>query len=216
MSSPSDPPKQPPFQQANIGQLIQDAFSYDTSSYNASDADFASRFPGLVQSRDISLDDAYKQLTGPLDPTVQNQFAKQGLAQSLAVTGSGNRNAGVQGGALSGNTAATSIANNVLAKQDYDRSNFQSLLAQNPERAYGLSGSDVLGLYEYNTGIANSNQQTNFLNQVNSANADAQYQQQIAQSIAALGGIASKFGTSFYNPAPYSAAGAFGYGGSYG
>jgi hypothetical protein len=206
--SPSAP-RQPKLNPINIPDVVAQAINYDTQGYIASDADFAARFPGLVQARDTTIEDAYKQLTGPLDPTVQNVFEKQGLAKSLGAFGGGNPAPSVgQVGSASGNTVAASIANSVMQKQDYDRSYFQSLLSSNPERAFGLSGSDVANLAIANTGTLNANNTIAYNNQINSANASAAAGVQTGQLISGIGstigGIAGIFNNSNYLNGAYS------------
>lgn len=167
-------PQPPAFQAINVGQVGDQALAADISGYNFSDADLASRFPGLVAGRNQQVTDAYNQLTGPLDPTVQSSFVNQGLEQSLGSFGGGNQTAGIgKDGTAAGNAVATSLANNVQNKQDYDRVNFESTLANNPQRAFGLNGEDVLNELMANTQGQNAYNQQKYLGQIGASNASS-------------------------------------------
>lgn len=149
------------------------ALNTDIEGYNLADADLASRFPGLVSGNKTSVQDAYKQLTGPLDPTVQNSFANSALESSLAATGGGNGLATPGGaGSASRNAIAASIGNSVQSKQDVDRANLDSVLAANPQRSFGLSGSDVTNLSIANTQNQNEYNQSLYQSQVAQKNAN--------------------------------------------
>jgi hypothetical protein len=131
------------------------------------------RFPGLVTGNNQLVSDTTSQLTGNLDPTVQNAFANKALVQALSATGGGNSLAGVGPvGSFSGNTAATSIANQVTQKQDYDRTAFDTALAANPQRAFGLSGGDAVNLAIANTQGQNAYNQQKYALAVQQQNAD--------------------------------------------
>lgn len=120
---------------------------FDTFGYQMSDADLAKRLPGLVTGRDALIDDTYKQLNGPLDPTIQNSFMRNALEKSLASTGAGGSVASTGGpGSAMSNAVAASLGNDVEQKQDQDRANLAELLNENPERSFGLTGPDALAL----------------------------------------------------------------------
>ncbi len=185
-------PNPPAPQLANIGQLENQAVSADTTGYNLSDQAFAAQFPGLVSARNQQLTDAYNQLTGPLDPNVQQSFMNQGIGQSLGSFGSGNPYATINKDTASGKAVETSLANNVQNKQNYDRTYFESLLALNPQRQIGLSGSDVANLSAANTAAQNAYLQSKYAGAYGtySANNAAQGQQQGAL-LGTVGSLAS-------------------------
>lgn len=180
-------PKQPKFNPINIPDTIAQALSFDTQGFDASDADFASRFPGLVKARESSIADAYRQLTGPLDPTVQGAFARQGIARAIGAFGGGSAGAGIDPNGITGNTVSAAIANQVQNKQDLDKQNILNLFAQNPERQFGLTGGDVANLSIANTGSLNQNNAIGYQNQVAGANASYAQNIQLGQLIAGLG-----------------------------
>jgi endosialidase-like protein len=182
-------PNPPAPQLANISNLENQAVSADTIGYNLSDADLAARFPGLVSGRNQQVTDAYNQLTGPLNSTAQNSFTTQGLEQSLSSFGGGNPNATINKGASSGNAVETSLANNVQKKQDYDRTYFENLIGANPQRQFGLAGSDVANLEGANVAAQNAYNQSKYAAQY--GNYNAQQASSSSQSNATLGAIAS-------------------------
>jgi hypothetical protein len=182
-------PQPPKFVPIDINKTQDQATQADITGYNLSDADLASRFPGLVSGRQQQVTDAYNQLTGPLDPTVQNSFVNQGLAQSLGAFGGGQSGAKIgTTGTASGNAVATSLANNVQQKQDYDRSNFENVLANNPQRTFGLSGADVTQETIANIIGKNNYLQARYGGQVGTANAQsaAANQQKAAEAAIAM------------------------------
>lgn len=143
----------------DLNQLDQGAKDTATLGYQLSDADRAARFPGLVSGNKDAIDSAYKNLTGPLDPTVQNSFATKGLIGALGATGGGNAAAGIGGaGSATSNEIARSVGTDVLSKEDYDRSVVDQLVADNPERTFGITGSQAVNLKGYD------NQQQNDYN----------------------------------------------------
>lgn len=166
-------PQPAPFVPNNIGQVSDQALQADIQGYNLADADLAQRFPGLVAGRTQQIDTAYKNLTGPLDPTVQNNFTTQGIERGLSSFGGGNPNASISKGSAGENAVAVSLANNVQQKQDYDRSNFEGLLGYNPQRSFGLTGADVTNMNIANTAGQNAYNQQKYLGQVGASNANA-------------------------------------------
>lgn len=160
----------PKFTPVDIPSTQQLALQTDIQGYNLADADLAKRFPGLVSENNAQINQAYKQLTGPLDPTVQNSFATQSIENSLNTTGGGNSMASIgPSGSASQNQVAAGISNDVLQKQDSDRSYLDSLIAGNPQRSAGLSGGDVTNLAINNTQLQNDYNQAKFQYQTQKA-----------------------------------------------
>jgi hypothetical protein len=187
-------PKPAPFFPIDIAKTGQDAINADQAGFATSDADFQKRFPGLALGRTSEVDDAYKQLTGPLDPNVQSSFVNQGLSSALTAFGGGSPYANVTGAGTAGKKAvSSSVANDVSQKQDYDRSAFNNLITTNLPRAFGLSGSDAANLSIANTGNLNATNQANYAGSVATSNArnatDAANQQAAVQTGVAIAGI---------------------------
>lgn len=200
MTKSPKPPQAPKFYPIDIPKTLADAISFDVQGYNASDADFAARFPGLVAERTKTIEDAYNQLVGPLDPTVQNQFTQSAIAHALSTTGAGNASAAIQGGSAAQNIAGTDVAKQILSKQDYDRGYFQSLIESNPERAFGLSGADVANLSIANTGGLNANNQQQYASQLAGIAAQGAAGVQTGQLITGLGTSLASLSNLFNKP----------------
>lgn len=164
---------QPPFNPVDIPSANKQAAALDIKGYDLADQDLAARFPGLVAGRNAQIQDASKQLTGPLDPTVQNAFTKQGAIQALGSTGGGNigANLGTAGSAAQNTTAAT-VANDTLDKQNYDRSTLGGLLAANPQQSIGFTGPDDTQLAIGNLQNQNQYNQAKYAYQIQQQNAN--------------------------------------------
>lgn len=186
-------PQPAPFFPIDIQGAADTAFSTDVTGFGYSDDDFLSRFPGLVSTRETDINKAYQNLTGPLDPTLQNAFVKEGISKSLGNVGSGDIGASLLKGSAGQNQTSATVANRTQDYKDYSRDNFSSLLAANPQRSFGLSGSDAAQLSIANTGNLNSSNQAQYISQVNKQNAenqaDAQNQQAAISTALAVAGI---------------------------
>lgn len=185
-------PQAAPFFALNPTTVGQQAFSADVTGFGYADDDFLSRFPGLVSSRETNIDKSFQQLTGPLDPTLQNAFVKEGLSKGLSNLG-GSDQSGFRAGSAGKNQASATVAGRTQDYKDYARNNFSSLLAQNPQRAFGLSGSDAAQLSIANTGNLNASNQAQYVSQINQQNAtnaaDAQNTQAAISAALAVAGI---------------------------
>lgn len=210
-SSPSAP-QAPAYSPIDIPGAIANALNYDTAGYNWSDADFVSRFPGLVATRNQQIDDAYNQLTGPLDPTVENMFTKGGLQAGLNATGSGDplSGLGMTEGSFGRNTASTTMANSLLQKQDYDRSYLDQLIANNPERAFGISGQGVTNLSLANVGALNASNQQNYQATLAQIYGTGQANAATGQQITAIANILARLNTSGGSGGGYGGGGGYG------
>jgi hypothetical protein len=187
MGSTPKPPKTPKFTPVNIPDAIAQALAYDTQGWDASDALFAAQYPGLVQARQNTMEDALRQLTGPLDPALQNQFTTQGIEKALGSTGGGNSMAGIDPTGLSGSAVATTIAQDVLAKREYDTNVVNSLIQQNPMRSFGLTGADVAQLAIFNTRQGNIASIAGYNNKLAGINAQGAAGVQTGQAISGIG-----------------------------
>lgn len=212
--SPNPSSLVPEFHPIDIGKTVAQALEYDTQGFDWSDTDFISRFPGLVATRNQQIDDAYNQLTGPLDPSVQSLFTRGGIQAGLGVVGGGGdplSGLGMTKGSFGSNTASATLAKSLLEKQDYDRSNLDMLIGNNPQRAFGISGEGVANLAIANTGGLNASNQQQY--QATLAGIYGQGQQNAATGaqIAALGNILARI--NFGGGTGAGGSGGGGYGG---
>lgn len=141
------------------------------TGYSLADSDFLSRFPGLVGGRNTNVNTAYNELTGPLDPTLQNSFTKEGLSKALTTYGSADTSSVDAKGGAGGNLTAATVANRTQDYKDYARGNFESALAENLPRSFGLSGPAIADAGIWNTQTLNNINQSNFANRVSVNNA---------------------------------------------
>jgi hypothetical protein len=111
-SSSSSAPQPPAFNPIDIGQAVANALQYDEQGFLWSDQDFLARFPGLVATRNDEIDKAYNELTGPLDPTLQNSFTTNAIGAGLNTVGGGDplSGLGMTEGSFGKNTASVSLA----------------------------------------------------------------------------------------------------------
>ena len=145
------------FNPLNLDQAFTDSQNLTSIGYNLSDANQAAQFPGLVAGNQQTINQTNAALNGPLDPTLQNNFAGNALQGSLSSTGAGSSTAGVGPiGSASGNAAASSIGNQTQQYQDVNRANLQQEIAANPERQFTPSGSSFVDAYLGN--VAGENQ----------------------------------------------------------
>ena len=189
-------PTPPPFIPINIPETIAQAIDYDVQGFDWSDQDFLARFPGLVATRNQQIEDAYNQLTGPLDSTVEGAFTRTGLTAGLNSVGGGDplSGLGLTEGSAGRNAATTSFVRNVLNKQDADRQYFDLLIGNNPQRGFGISGGDAANLSIANTGGLNASNQQNYQSTLAGIYGAGQYGQQTGAQIAAIGNILASLG----------------------
>lgn len=209
-SSGGKAPKAPALIQTNIPQTAQQALAADVASYGRSDADYAQRFPQLVAGRDYNVNNATTNLNGQTDPSITN---------ALATAGFGGVN---MGGTVFQQSRA--MGQPILAKEQRDRNYFETLLQDNPQRAFGLSGGDVANIALANVGASNSYNQGVYGTRIAAQNANilqnAQNSAALYGAIGALGSAGIKaYGasqnynsptltSSYYQPNPYVAYGA--------
>lgn len=167
----------PPNEPIDINKLGGEVFNRNVLGYDMADADLAKRFPGLVTGQKQQISDAYKQLTGPLDPKAQNTFATRAIENSLGSTGGGNSMASLGDvGSAARNQTGVGMANQVMQKQDYDRSNFLNLLDSplSAPRYATLGPEDAVNLSLMNTQNLNSYNQAKYSAKIQQQNADNQ------------------------------------------
>lgn len=202
----------------NINKLEQIAIQADELGYNLSDEDFARRFPDLVKARDYNIESSRLNIAGERDPFIYNALSEAGLGDIDFGTGVHNieRNMGVKIG----------------SKESRDRTYFQRLLADNPQRAFGLNSKDVARVALANTQGINMNamgQSEGRLQQaLSNASSDAASQAALVGAIGSIGAAGIKaYGGSHVSPtlspnyyapsvpAGYNSGASFGYGDPY-
>lgn len=189
------PPEAPPFHPIDIAKISDRALNQDQRWYDSLKFPV---FPGLSDARQAEIDDAYKQLTGPLSPEFQSSFMNNATLASRSATGGGDPYSGMnmQKGSFAKGVQSSTFAREELAKQDYDRSRMETLQNENPIPGLGLSQQDLLSMYVYNTGAQNAWAQNNYSSQISQANAD--YAQQVA-TWNNIGSTVSSFGSIYSN-----------------
>jgi hypothetical protein len=176
-------PEAQQFNPVNLDKTAALAQKYDDLGWSFADSDLVARFPGIVARRDENARDASNQITGPLAPDVQNQFATDALEKAFTSFGggSGGGDIGTGGSAARGSIAA-SIAGDVAGKQDYDRDYLSQMLLDNPQRSIGIGGKEAVDISISNALGANNAAYGNYLGQVSQSNADEQRRAQETQA----------------------------------
>jgi hypothetical protein len=202
MGKTPDPPKPPKFYPIDIQQAITDQLSADIWSWNYSKNDLAERFPGLVAAQNQQIEQAYNQLTGPVDPTIQNDFVTKGLETGLASTSGGSAmvGLGLQEGSAGRGAESANVASNLQSLQDYYRENFAQQLALNLPPAVGLSGADVAQLAISNTVGQNAANQLGYQSQLSGIYGAGQSGVATGQNIAPYGSIIASLGKLYNTP----------------
>lgn len=146
-------PKAPKFNAINLDDFVKNWTAADINVNEKANSDFMSRFPGVVQANQAAQDEAYKGLTGPLDPTLQTSFTDEGIGKALSAFGGGS-GAGVGGsGSASRNTVGQTVATDAAGAQDYYRNLLNQLTSSplnQPETA-GPTGADIASASIFNT-----------------------------------------------------------------
>jgi hypothetical protein len=166
-------------------------------------------YPGLQALRQAEIEDAYKQLTGPLSPEFQNEFMRNATLQARTTTGGGDpfSGMGLKPGTMNRGAMSANVARQTMAKQDYDRLRLQNLIQQNPMPGLGLTQDQIMAMYVYNTGAQNASAMQNYANSI--AGANAAYQNQV-QTWQGVGNLVSGLGSIYSNYQNYGG----GYGGA--
>ncbi len=97
-------------------------------------------------------------------------------------------------GSFGKNVATASVANQLLNKQDQDRSYFEQLIGNNQQRAFGISGGDVASLSALNTGGTNLANQQQYAAQLAGIYGKGQQGVATGAQIAAIGSLIGKAG----------------------
>lgn len=210
--------------QTTPAQAQQQAVAQDRAYYDLSDADYAARRPDLLASNAALRQQVGREATasvepsGQLPPAVQSELMRAGLGSqlgtfdaitpgSLGAYGVG-RNLGV--GALNYYNQARDRS---VAERNASRQQLGAITAAEPQRSFGLTGSDALNLQLGNQGAINQANIHNVdqRNSVGMANVQAQnaaaQQQYAAQTQAGVSAANSRSATM---GAGIGAAGAIG------
>lgn len=196
--SQPNPPAVPKFTPINVGQAARDVLSANIGAYSWSDADTLARFPGMVRARQSLTEQAYNELTGPLNPAVQQQFTTSALGGASGSLGGGDAlsGLGLTQGSAGRNAASVGFANSVLGKQDFDRQTLANLIATNQERQFGIGSGDIATIAALNSQGVNQLGQESYQAQLAQIYGQGQQGVQTGQSIAALGALISRLGNT--------------------
>lgn len=174
----------------NINRLEQAGIQADELGYNESDADFARRFPELVKARDYNINSSQTNMAGGRDPFIYDALSKAGLGDIDFGTGEHTieRNMGVK----------------INSKENRDRTYFQRLLQDNPQRAFGLNSKDVARVALANTSGINMNAlgqaQGNLEQALSNSQSDAANQAALFSAIGSIGAAGVKAAPNFNSP----------------
>lgn len=131
------------FKFLNPSKLEKMAVQADQLGYNLSDEDWAKRFPWLAKGRDYAVESARSNLAGERDPFLTNTLKQAGLGDVDFGTGEFKQ--------------ARNMGQPILQKEQRDRAYFQRLMADNPQRAFGLNAGDIARIAMANTNGVNMN-----------------------------------------------------------
>lgn len=184
MSAGGSSGKAPKLKQISIPAAQDLALSQDISSFAASDADWAKRFPELVKGRNFMIADANAQSKGGISSAATGALKTAGLGD-LKFAGKNEFQ------------TARNLGQPILAKEQRDRNFASNLLLQNPQRQFGLSGKDVTNIALANTGDTNA-----IASAVAQTQANA-YSSSVAQTAQDFSGITSILGGLSNNYARY-------------
>ncbi|PWT94147.1 MAG: hypothetical protein C5B54_00495 [Acidobacteria bacterium] len=148
-------------------------------------------YPDLTAARDNMIGQAFKGITGPTPPALENTFVNAANMGSASALGGGDQSFGLGPGSLARNAAAANVASNEQAYQDYNRSFFEQLNATYAPRTFGMTPEDAANMFTFN-----NTQMNNYLQQKFAAQTNAYYQnvgasaQQGAATTGLIGSVA--------------------------
>lgn len=194
----------PALLQTNIPQAQSQALAADQESYLLSDRDYANRFPQLTAGRNYNINNAASDLAGHQDPAVTNALRQSGF---------GNVNLGSNSFQQS-----RSLGQPVLSMEQRNNNYFQTLLSDNPERAFGLSGGDVANIALGNVGAANAYNTGTYSTRIQGYNQNimqnAQNSAAMFSALGSLGRIGAQGYSNYNNSSPYLSANQYVYSGN--
>jgi hypothetical protein len=148
----------PPFISADPNQIEQQAVTMDQQAYGLSDADFRQRYPALYNSQQTFMNNLNTQMSGNINPQMQNVWARSGLENAVGATG--NWSLG------SGTTGMANVARNLgLDQMQYQNQILNQFNMANDTfrpRTFGLSGGDTAQMALANIAGQNNWNQANY------------------------------------------------------
>jgi hypothetical protein len=187
-------PKAPKPIQLDVNQLQQNMVAADQAAYSQADQYMNQYYPYLAQARNQMIGQGYDNLTGPLNPTLENTFTNAANMQSANALGQGDQGFGLSKGSLARNAAAASVASNVQNYQDYNRALFEQLNTMYAPRSFGMTPTDAANVFTFN-----NTQYNNYLEQQYALATQSYYggqAQAAGQQAAGLGLIGSLGGAA--------------------
>jgi|SRR5215469_4097427 len=177
--------------QIDIGQLGSEMTAADQAAYAQGDQYMQQYYPDLWNAQQNMIKQDYQNLTGPLDPTLQNTFMTHGNMATSAALGGGDQSFGVAskqaggggtfggggggsdwgGSSLARNASAATVATDTQNYQDYNRAKFMQDNATWAPRVFGMTPEDYA-----NFDIFNNTQINNYLQQKFAAQTQSYYQ----------------------------------------
>jgi hypothetical protein len=155
----------PPFVSANPQQIEAQAVSMDQQAYGLSDADFRQRYPQLYNAQQTFLNNVNTQMSGNINPQMQNVWARTGLQGAVGATGNWSLGTGT--------TGMANIARNLgLDQMQYQNQILNQFNMANDTfrpRTFGLSGADTAQIALANLAGQNNWNQANYASQVQQA-----------------------------------------------
>jgi len=182
------PGPMPAFVGANPQNIEQGAVSMDQQAYGLSDTDFKQRYPQLWQSQQTFLDNLKNQISGNINPQMQNVWARSGLAGALGSTGGWSLGTGTTGMA----NIARNLGLNQMGYQQQVLNQFQTANDTFRPRTFGLSGADAAQIALANIAGQNNFNQANYAYKVQAS----QYETGLAAQQSVMSANASNAQTS--------------------
>jgi len=201
-------PNPPKPLQIKIPQMEKQMVAADQAAYAQGDQYMQQFYPSLWNAQQGMIGQAYQNLTGPLDPSLQNTFMTNANVQSANALGGGNSTFGFGGGSFGGagagsswggegslarNAAAANVAQNVQGYETYNQGFMNQLNTLFAPRTFGGTPEDLANMFTFN-----NTQYNNYLNEKFAGQTQAYYQNQglaAGQSASTTGSILSIVGS---------------------
>jgi hypothetical protein len=187
----------PAFVSANPQALQQQAVSMDQQAYGLSDKDFQQRYPQLWNSQQTFLNNLNTNMSGNINPQLQNLWTRSGMTGAVGATGNWSLGTGTTGMA----NIARNLGINQMQYQQQLQQQFQTANDTFRPRTFGLSGADAAQVALSNIAGQNNWNQANYAYQVQESQfaANMAAQQSVASTNAAnaqTGGLVSGAGSA--------------------
>jgi hypothetical protein len=187
----------PSFISANPQALQQQAVSMDQQAYGLSDKDFQQRYPQLWNSQQTFLNNLNTNMSGNINPQLQNLWTRSGMTGAVGATGNWSLGTGTTGMA----NIARNLGLNQLQYQQQLQTQFQTANDTFRPRTFGLSGADAAQVALSNIAGQNNWNQADYAYKVQESQfaANMAAQQSVASTNAAnaqTGGIISGAGSA--------------------